>query len=404
MTSHGKIIFLALYIIFIVYGSLFPLAEWRPPHQDIWSVWLQGLPERTSRSDLLTNLLVYIPFGFLLSINFPKKSNPMLRLLLVTVLGTALSFIMEYLQMFLPARTSSLNDILLNAVSSCVGGVCAWGLGKQSRMGTKLRTQRQLWFHAGRVTDIGLIILGAWVLMQLAPFVPSLDFGDIKNGLKPIWFTLQDLSRFDLYKTATYSLYIAALGAALILVLMNSRFIFLWYLLFVGTVLLCKITIVGRQLSLEALAGFCGATIVMFILQRLPRQLLPLLGICLIASGFTVDELRPDISFAADFHEFSWVPFGGQMGDNLKGIGSIVEGLWPFAAMAYFFIASGVGKRKALVAFCGGGLAFIVFILECAQRQIPGRYPDMTTVLLAVMGWSLPWLFSPDGMTGVIKD
>jgi hypothetical protein len=245
-----------------------------------------------------------------------------------------------------------------------------------------------------------LIILGAWALVQLAPFVPSLDFGDIKNGLKPIWQTMQDLSRFDVYKAATYSLYIAALAAALRLVLRYSRSMYSWYFIFVGSVLLCKVGIVGRQLSLEAIAGFCVGTCALLVVQLLPKSRIPLLALAFVVGGFAVDELRPVTSLPADFHGFSWIPFNSQIDNNMKGIGSIIEGLWPFAAMAYFFIAAGVVKRPIVAVFWGGVLACSVLLLEAAQTQIPGRYPDITLVLLAVVGWSLPWLFPAWGVSG----
>lgn len=395
-----KRVFLILYLLFIVYGSLFPLTGWRPTHQDIWSVWVQGWPGRVSRSDLLTNILVYIPFGFLLALNLPAKTGHVTRVVMSAFLGATLSITMEYLQMFLPGRTSSLNDVLLNTLSSCCGGLCAWGQGQQSPFGKILRTLRQTCFNAGRLTDVGLMILGAWALMQLAPFVPSLDVGDIKNGLKPIWYTLRDPSLFDVYKTATYSFYIAALVAALLLVLRNSRPIFLWHFVFVGSVLLCKIGIVGRQLSLEALAGFCIGSSILFILQLLPKSRIPLLALGFVVAGFAVDELRPVISVPAEFHAFSWIPFNSQIDNNMKGIGTIIEGLWPFAAMAYFFIAAGVVKRPIMAVFWGGVLACSVLVLEVAQMRIPGRYPDITIVLLALVGWSLPWIFLADSMPG----
>jgi VanZ family protein len=388
-----KRIFIILYLLFIVYGSLFPFTGWRPSQHDIWSVWMKEWSGKVSHSDLLTNILVYIPFGFLLALNVASKLGFVSRVLLSAVLGTMLSVSMEYLQMFLPGRTSSLNDVLLNALSSCCGALCAWLQGQQSQFGKRVRSLRQQWFTAGRITDIGLIILGAWALMQLAPCIPSLDIGDIKNGLKPIWYTVRDPSLFDVYKTATYSLYISALAAALILVLRHSRSVFLWHFFFVGSVLLCKIPVTGRQLSLEALAGLCIGSIASFVLRQLPEKRLPLVATGLVMAGFAVDKLRPVISAPADFHEFSWIPCNSQIDDNLKGVGSIVEGLWPFAAMAYFVIAAGVVTRKIMAVFWGGGLACIVFFLEDAQKQIPGRYPDITIVLLAVVGWSLPWLF-----------
>lgn len=399
-----KRIFLLLYLLFIVYGSLFPLTGWRLSDQDLWSVWMAGWSGRVSGSDLLTNFLVYIPLGFLLALNMSKKAGFAARVLLSVVLGTMLSVTMEYLQMFLPGRTSSLLDVLLNSFSSCCGALCVWGQDQRSPIGKRLRALRHTWFNDGRTTDTGLILLGAWVLMQLAPFVPSLDIGDIKNGLKPIWYVVRDLSRFDMYRAATYSFYIAALAAVWIQVLRFSRTAYLWHFLFVGSVLFCKILIVGRQLSLEALVGLFVGTSALFLLQLVPKDRIPLVAIGLVMAGFTVDELRPVVSDAAKFHAFSWIPFSSQIQNNLKGVGSIIEGGWPFAAIAYFFVTAGITRRKILAFLVGGGsLAVLVFLLEIAQMQIPGRYPDSTIVLLAVVGWSLPWLFLADGNAGKMR-
>jgi len=402
--AYQKRIFLMLYLLFIVYGSLFPLTGWRLSQQDIWTVWMAGWSGRVSGSDLLTNILVYIPLGFLLALNVPAKAGFAARALFSVVLGTILSITMEYLQMFLPGRTSSFLDVLLNSFSSCCGALCVWGQDERSTIGKRLSALRHKWFNDGRITDAGLILLGAWGLMQLAPFVPSLDVGDIKKGLKPIWYAVHDLSSFDVYKAATYSFYIAALAAAWIQVLRFPRNAYLWHFLFVGSVLFCKILIVGRQLSLEALVGLCVGTSALFLLQLVPKNHIPLVAIGLVMAGFTVDELRPVVSDAAQFHTFSWIPFSSQIQNNVKGIGSIIEGGWPFAAIAYFVVTTGVLRRKILAFLVGcGSLAVFVFLLEIAQKQIPGRYPESTIVLLAVVGWSLPWLFLVDGMVGKMR-
>lgn len=365
---------------------------------------MAGWSGRVSGSDLLTNILVYIPLGFLLALNVPTKAGFAAKVLISVVLGTILSITMEYLQMFLPSRTSSLSDVLLNSFSCCCGALCIWGQDKRSPIGKRLRVLRHRWFNDGRITDTGLIILGVWVLVQLAPFVPSLDVGDIKNGLKPIWYAVHDLSRFDVYKAATYSFYIAALAAAWIQVLRFSRTAYLWHFIFVGSVLFCKILIAGRQLSLEALVGLCVGTSALFLLQLVPKDRIPLVAIGLVMAGFTVDELRPVVSEAANFHSFNWIPFSSQIENEVTGIGSILEGGWPFAAMAYFFVTAGIFRRKILTFLVGGvSLAAIVFLLEMAQKQIPGRYPDSTTVLLAVVGWSLPWLFLAGNMGGKMR-
>jgi hypothetical protein len=49
-------------------------------------------------------------------------------------------------------------------------------------------------------------------------------------------------------------------------------------------------------------------------------------------------------------------------------------------------------KRKVMI-YGGGALLLIVFALEWLQQQVPGRYADITTVILAAIGWTAPWLW-----------
>jgi hypothetical protein len=42
----------------------------------------------------------------------------------------------------------------------------------------------------------------------------------------------------------------------------------------------------------------------------------------------------------------------------------------------------------------GGTVLLLAFGLEWAQQQIPGRYGDITTLILAALGWGSSWLFA----------
>lgn len=384
-------LFLFLYILFIIYGSLFPLAGWRLPEQSLLENWQQAIGRHISRSDLLTNLMVYVPLGFLLSSVISSRFGHFGRILLTVILGSLLSLSMEYLQLFLPARTSSPIDLLLNVLSTLLGGLSFSWLGAGSSLGEQFGDWRQNRFNDGRVTDIGLAVIVLWGAAQLAPFVPSLDVGDLKNGLKPLWLTLHDLSRFNGYRAVTYALNITSLGAVLLLILKLHGKAPVWLGLFCGIVLLGKTTVAGRQLSLEALVGLVFGVLLTVGLQRLSKGGVLFCGICSAAAAFIVEEMRPDIT-AADFHDFNWIPFSSQMTENVSGIGSIIDGLWPFAAMGFFAAAHASPGRKIHAFPSGLFLASAVFALEYTQTFIAGRYPDITIVILAVVGWSIPLL------------
>lgn len=389
-SSH---LFLLLYLLFIIYGSLFPLNGWQVPQHGLVDTLLDTARRHVSRSDLLTNILVYIPLGFLLNSICSDKLGNGARILLATAAGTLLSLFMESIQLFLPARTSSPIDLLLNMLSTLLGaGAYCW-LGEKAGPGIWLRRWRHGLIREGRAADMGLMLFAAWAGTQLAPFVPSLDVGDVRNGLKPLWLTMHDLSLFNCYRAATYTLNFVSLGAALLLIMNHRRRAVPLLALSCGMALVCKIVIAGRQLSLEALAGLGLAIALLLFLQRLPRGGLSLSGGISVSLAYIVDGLRPDMSQLVAFHAFNWVPFSGQVGENVSGIGSIIDGIWPFSMLGFFVISYASNGRKMLMLTAGGASVVAVFALEYAQTTILGRYPDITSVILAVTGWTIPWLF-----------
>lgn len=384
---------LLLYTLFIIYGGLFPFVDWRLPSQSLMEVWMQMLGERVSRSDLLTNILAYIPLGFLISSVCSARFGNFSRILLTVILGSLLSFSMECLQMFLPARTSSSVDLLLNMISTFSGALSfSWVCGKSS-LGEWCAKWRSKHFNDGKFTEIGLLVVALWGATQLAPFVPSIDIGDIKNGLKPLWLTLNDLSLFNVYRTVTYALNICALGSVLLLILRFKDRVLFWIALYCGIVLLGKIVITGRQLSLEAIVGLAAGILLTTVIRRLPKDGHILVGACSVAGAFIAEELRPDVLQTVAFREFNWIPFSGQMAENLSGIGAIIDGLWPFTAMGAFAVARVSLGRKIYASLIGIFFAVAVFVLEYTQSFIIGRYPDITPAILAVTGWSIPLIF-----------
>jgi hypothetical protein len=231
-----------------------------------------------------------------------------------------------------------------------------------------------------------------WVAAQLAPFVPSLDLGDLKNGLKPLWQTFHDLSRFSGYRAIVYALSIGGLGAVLSLIRKVRDNVSVWLCFYCGMVLLAKTMIVGRQLSLEALFGLAVGVVMTTGFCRLTRGGVMLAGICSVAAAVIIETLRPDPT-TVELHPFNWIPFGSQMAENVSGIGSMIDGLWPFAALGFFAVYQARSGRKISVISSGVCVAVAVFALEYGQSFVAGRYADITTVILAVVGWSIPLLF-----------
>jgi glycopeptide antibiotics resistance protein len=71
------------------------------------------------------NLLMLVPFGFLLGVGFINTHNAWKSCWLVTLYGLLFSLAIEIVQYFLHARTPSASDLVLNGFGSFLGGVIA---------------------------------------------------------------------------------------------------------------------------------------------------------------------------------------------------------------------------------------------------------------------------------------
>ncbi|HMM47208.1 MAG TPA: VanZ family protein [Thiobacillaceae bacterium] len=379
-----------LYGALIVYGTLFPLWEWTFPPLEWANPITAPWPRSPSRTDLLVNVLAYAPLGLLTALWLRLRTNLLIAVVLAVSLGSALSFALETLQSALPSRVPSPLDWIANTAGAAMGAFVATALDPRSAAGRSLRQLREAWFIDGALANLALTILALWAFTQIAPFVPSLDVGNLRSGLKPIAHTLRDPSTFDTLRAAESALQILALG---LLVHRIERRAALWlFAAFSLAVLVYKVPAVGRQLTLEALAGWAAAIMLLGILRsRSPAGGMAYTAIALPAA-YGLSQLEPGTGSALS--AINWVPFRGQVG-TVGGMLDILETLWPFMALGLMARWASPWRRRPWIMLVGGMLlAVFAFALEWRQQSIPGRFADLTDVAFVVTGWLLPWLFS----------
>jgi VanZ family protein len=77
---------------------------------------------------------------------------------------------------------------------------------------------------------------------------------------------------------------------------------------------------------------------------------------------------------------------------TLSGFSEILSLFWPFLALGCLGAFITRAHRRRWMAFIGGLLVLaVMFALEWQQQTIPGQHADITDILLALAGWSLPW-------------
>jgi len=380
------------YVLLLVYGTLFPLTEWRPPGGAYWHTLWASWPRRVSRSDLLVNFLVYLPFGLLVTRLLRARLLPAGSIALATLSALLLSFTLEYLQGFLPGRVSSPVDLLTNTIGALVGALLAFFLASETALLKKAIRWREEQFLPGTLSNLGLATLGLWALSQLTPLVPSVDVGLLWEGMRPLYQTLTDLSRFNIPKALHYALDVIALGLLTTTLARPGKRTAFAFFVFAATVLALKIPVLNRQLSLEAVIGLLVGWTVYGGVLRFGHGVRIYLAIVSIAVSYALHELQTEATLGATLYTFNWIPFGGHI--SLTGISSILENLWPFMALSCLLLFAGYPHRRAVAKAGALLVALGVFGLEWSQQFLPGRFPDITNVLIALLGWTLPWVYA----------
>ena len=393
--AGNSVSIIVLYALLIAYASLYPLADWRVPGDPLWDFLSIPVAGPISKADVVSNVLAYLPLGYLIAkLLRSQPLNPFGPVLWATALGALLSFCMESIQQYLPSRTPSTVDLLTNTLGTLIGAWMSYAVYQNTDIGGRMRTFRDHWFVTGATTGGGLAAISIWVLAQLSPFAPSLDIGTIRHSLSGIWHFLQHPSNFDRALALTYALNITGLGLLAGTLIRPDRKFLIPFAAIAGGTLFLKIFIAGRTLSPEALSGLFVAVAVLAILQKLTQYAAALGASFFIAAGFAISELTP---LGGRLYPFNWVPFASEIERNLNGFGSILAGVWPFVALGYLAQLV-VPRPHGKLAFYSGMIivAAVASVFEWWQTFIPGRYGDITTVLLALFGWRIAWYWRRD--------
>lgn len=170
-----------VYAGLIVYASLYPFADWRNQGIAPWDFLLAPWPRYWTGFDLGSNVLGYIPLGFLLALSALRTGRAAKAVRLATLAAGLSSLVMETLQSYLPARVPSNVDLGLNVLGACLGAVVAslletWGaIDRWSRF-------RARWF----LPDArgALVLLALWPLALLFPAAVPMGLGQVFERLE----------------------------------------------------------------------------------------------------------------------------------------------------------------------------------------------------------------------------
>ncbi len=184
----GSGLWLAVYVTAVVYATLYPWSGWRSPGRWMFDFLSEPWPRWWTAFDVVTNAVGYLPIGLLLTAWLARRlSWAMLPAALLAAAGaTALSLGLECLQALLPQRVPSRLDVLANGGGAAAGALLAVLLGRR-RIERWPRALHDAVALAPQAAP-GLLLLCAWLLVQLEPQAMVFATGDLRAA----WLAVVD--------------------------------------------------------------------------------------------------------------------------------------------------------------------------------------------------------------------
>jgi VanZ family protein len=344
---------LAVYVLLIVYATLYPLAGWRDPGVSLLAFLSAPWPRYVTAFDPAVNFLGYLPYGLLYVLVVRPRLGGTAAVLAAIATGAVLSLALETAQNFLPARIPSNLDVFANVAGVAAGALAGRYFFPALLGGGPLQRLRAEAFTPGAAADLGLTLLGLWLFAQLNPATLLFGTGDLRDLVSgpagerhgaELFVSIEaaiaaaNLAAVALLASAgvrpgapVLRLLFALLAVALVaktlafMILMHAEHVLVWLT-------------PGAQLGLAAGIALSLAAL------RLPRAArLVLAAVLLMAAAVLVNLAPPNPYLAATLKVWEQGHFL-----NFNGLTRLVSAAWPFAALGYLVYLAAGPRRKPL--------------------------------------------------------
>ncbi len=415
-------IFGIFYVVMLIYASLMPfdLASVNRIVNALsrfWSGWPINPGARISGSDIMSNLALYVPLGWIIAVRCKLcHLGSVLSMMLSLLLCSMLSVCIEIAQMATVSRTASAADWLLNTISGLAGALAGILWGKALWIGG-LHWLQKCWrtrpANIGTLVFLALLAADAW-----APYMPTILLKHFRRSLQGSHFNIvEGLALYPWHWWVTTRVLVYAAVTVLLAnwhVPQKGRELKTWLYatgLATGFALileLVKLIIVSRYFNIANVAAsqtgcFAALLIPAFSLNKLViSRKLDLTIAALMAYLFylwwtpfnfvwnfeLVRKALPSPVQLLPFYHYA-------MGAELNHIRLFVQSVFLLGLLIYlirvrFGWAEGLHRKVMLAVLLSIALGLI---LEGGQFFLPSRTPSMTDVYCFALGGGIgAWL------------
>ncbi|MBI3526059.1 MAG: VanZ family protein [Betaproteobacteria bacterium] len=333
----------AAYTLLVIYASLHPFSGWRISGAPLTAFLTAPWPRYWTAFDLFTNVLAYLPLGFIWVPALLPQRRLWWAAALATLLGVCLSLSLETLQNFLPSRVSSNLDLGCNSLGALLGALCGARWGALLLDGGRLHALILRQIGGGAMSDAGLVLLGLWLLTQLNPEILLFGNGDLRDllnalGLQtPLPYMAERFHWVEAAITATNTLALGLLAGCL---LRTGKYVLPAAL--IATALLVKSFSLMLLMSTAGLSwatpgsltGLAAGVLLWLMTARLPWRVRQALAALSLLLATALVNLAPENPYLADIIKV-W-----RQGHflNFNGLTRLTSSLWPFLALPWLML------------------------------------------------------------------
>jgi VanZ family protein len=356
--------FLLLVIALIVYGSLYPFQFTITPAaaHPLTAVW-NGWPLEWDRfvfRDVALNIILYTAPGFAAAMAALRSHSRALSAAAATGLAFALSVSMELLQVYEPVRDPSSLDVLTNTLGGALGAGVA--IASERRL-------RRLNLRALR--GPGAVLLAVWALAEFYPLFPSIGRTHLQESLATV-MQLKNVSAVETWLGVAEWL---AVGVAIEAAAGRARTVWLAGLML--ATLAAQTLIADRNL---ASGEVISAALALPLWHFAPPHARAKWCAWMLGSAILLRQMQP-FYFLSVPQGFSWTPFAATLESGREAaVVVIARKAFDYAAMV--FVLRRTGWRYAAA---GIAVAAALAATEAIQTYLPGRTPEITDPLLALI-------------------
>lgn len=331
-----RALLLLVYVALILFGSLYPFSGWRYSEVALYAFFFPPSPRYITRTDIVTNLLAYLPLGMLGAAYFAPRLGLKKALGWAILLGAGLSLAMEIIQLGSSSRHASAIDWATNIVGTAIGATLGAYTLSQPRLGLGLSRLRRRWFLSGTWASMGLVLLALGFFAELRPF-PRTEV-EVLHYEALLQFALTGISMGFLAALLVHGeARISAFAIAILLMLLLRA---------ATTLLLYKFSWL-RLLPGEPLAGAAlGLGVGLLALRAHGSHLKYMAGVAVALLLFFL-QLRNWLQLGKPQDGFlTWWQLKPYL-FNFTGAAQAVSEVWPLLTLAYLFLFVVFARERA---------------------------------------------------------